>query len=208
MNEHQSIKQFFSHLYLNEQVVFDESPDFEEISNKFSKQTMASDDQLRTLIIAVVDSKKKALTKAIETLEDKIDTRKVNLVDISSDVESDPNHPIVSFSILVRDNGDIIPGFKMEIGENFIPTLNLDSRSIKNKAEKSKSAYAMGIVNKLKTVEVDEFFQIDDVQKATKRRNTYLNGVYKKMGKVISDMSFVEVAMVKQILKTDYKGIK
>ena len=208
MNEHQSIKQFFEHIYLSEQVVFDETPDFDEISNKFSKQTMASDEQLRSLIINVVDAKKKALTKAIDVIESRIDLRKVNLTDIVPNTDIDPDHPIVNFSILVRDNGDVITGFKMEIGSNYLPTLNLDSRAVKNKAESSKSAYAMGIVNKLRTIEVDDFFQIDDVQKAMKRRNTYLNGIYKNVSKVVSDMSFVEVAMVKQILKTDYKGIK
>jgi hypothetical protein len=204
----QSIRQFFDHLLLTEQVVFDDTPNFEEICEKFSKQTMASDEQLRTLIIGVIDSKKKALTKAIEVLEDKIDKKKISIIDIVPDTDTDPNHPIVLFSILIRDNGETITGFQMEIGENRIPTLNLDSRAIKNKAEKLKSAYATGIINKLRTIDADEFFQIDDVQRSTKRRNTYLNGIYKKVGKAVSDMSFVEVAMIKQILKTDFKGIK
>jgi len=60
----------------------------------------------------------------------------------------------------------------------------------------------------LKLVETDDFPQIDDVAKAVKRRNGYLNSVYKKVRSSISGMSFLEVSMLKQILKTDYKGIK
>lgn len=208
MNEHQSIREYLSHIYLNEQVVFDETPNFDDISNKFSRQTMASDETLRGLVNNVVDAKKKALTLAIEIVEDNIDARKLSLTDIAPDTDTDPDHPIVSFSILTRDTGDVISGLKMEIGDNGTPVINLGSRTIKNQVEKSKSSYSNGIVDKLRLIETDEFYQIDSVQKALKKRNMYLNNVYKRVNKAISDMSFVEVSILKQILKSDYKGIK
>lgn len=208
MSEHNSIREYLNHLYLNEQVVFDETPNFEEISNKFSKQTMASDEALRTILSNVMSAKKKALTRAMEVLEERIDTRKINVVDVEADTETDPNHPIVSFSILSRDNGETISGFELQIGDNYIPTLNLDSRTVKNAVERSSAMYSVGLLAKLRLVETDDFSQIDDVSKAIKRRNGYLNSVYKKARGTISGLSFLEVSMLKQILKTDYKGIK
>jgi len=208
MNENNSIREYFNHLYLSEQVVFDETPNFDEISLKFSKQTMASDETLRGILSNVVNSKKKALTKAVEVLEERIDTRKINVVDIVADTDTDPDQPIVSFSILSRDNGETMSGFELQIGDNYIPALNLDSRTVKNAVEKSSAMYSVGLLAKLKLVETDDFPQIDDVAKAVKRRNGYLNSVYKKVRSSISGMSFLEVSMLKQILKTDYKGIK
>jgi hypothetical protein len=203
-----SIKSYFEHI-LNEQVVFDSTPNFEEITARLSKQTLASNAQLRDLLDGVLFAKREALAKAIEIIEEKVDNRRIQVCGIKTDEETDVNNPVVYFSVELIDTGEVFAGFNLHVDyDDYMVKVNYDKAGQKNRLKNISSIYAKDVIDKLGSLESNELLEIDLVVKRVKKRDNYINSYYKKVDKLLSDMSYFEIALVKYILQNGYKGIK
>lgn len=191
--------------------VFEQSPlsndsvEWENFLQKLSKQTILSDQKLRAILQNMAKSEIKLLVKSV--------------AEIKSSLESNGNFSIEQKKADQDEAGDLILNFEVKMGENnkkLTFAVKIDNgRPLIQFPEKSKMELNAMANDESKLLRAGLMYvqetvldNMDDVLSITQKRDEYLKSLQQKIDKILSDLPPLEIAIIKDLLKNKYRGIK
>ncbi len=192
--------------------VFEQSPDSDEALNwenfvsKLSEEVVMSDNKLKNLILTLEKSKAKLLSKAMSSVKSVLEQAGNFKVGKSQLVKNpEENQPQVNFEVELKDN-KIKLLFSIRI-ENGRPLLLIpeEARAKLNSLGNEETKLLRAELMHAQETELDG---MDDTVRAASKRDAYLKTLEAKIDKVVNNLNLLELAILKNLIKMKYKGIR
>ena len=176
---------------------------WEKFVEGLSKETLMSDPKLKSILIKLVKSEAQILNKAADAVES-ILNKAGGFKAGNRKIKNDGEEVMVNLTINMVDAKKAIPAaIRIENGRPLI-FLPDNSREELNDMGSPESKRLSG---ELMHIQETVLNKMDDILKASANRDKFLEKMESETHKFITDMSPLQIAMVKFILKLKYKGV-
>lgn len=191
--------------------VFEQSPTsedelgWEELITRISHETLQSDPKLAALIDATHKARIKVLNKAVDSVKKTLESTKAFTVDKIKASKDAEGKIVVNFVVLMKQAKKALP-FIIGIQHNK-PVISFPEES---KAHLNAMATDESKLLRAELLHAQETLldNMDDIAKAASKRNRYLGDKEKQLDKMVRNMVPLEIALLKNLLKAKYKGMK
>lgn len=200
------IKEASSLSYVFEQSPLDnDSVTWENFLQKLSRQALMSDEKLKNILRNVAKAEIKILASSVAAIKQVLEsTGQFEIAQGKSDQDSEGNL-FLGFMVSVPEAGKKIP-FAVKV-ENGRPLIHFPDQA---RAELNSMAGEEGKLLRAELMHIQETIldKIEDLSSATEKRNAYLKGMESQMDRILKNMDSLEIAMLKHVIKSKYKGVK
>ncbi len=178
---------------------------WDDFVNKVTPETLHSDPKLKSILDEMQQSKVKVLKKAFDKIRIILEkTKHFEVVDVKA--TRDPyGQPAAEFTVkMLGNNAAVCLGLEIHNGRPLVclpEETKQQLNSICNDESKLLRAELMH-------VQETEFDNMNDTIAVAKRRDKYLNSVMKELDKHVGGMVPMQIALLKNLLKAKYKGMK
>jgi hypothetical protein len=178
---------------------------WDDFVNKITPETLHSDPKLKSILDEMQQSKTKVLKKAFDKLRVILEkTKHFEVLDVKG--TRDPyGQPAAEFTVkMLGNNATVCLGLEIHNGRPLVclpEETKQQLNSICNDESKLLRAELMH-------VQETEFDNMNDTIAVAKRRDKYLNSVMKELDKHVGGMIPMQIALLKNLLKAKYKGMK
>jgi uncharacterized protein (DUF2132 family) len=191
--------------------VFEQSPTSEadqgwdELVGRISNETLQSDPKLKGLIDAVRKAQVKILNKAANAIKKTLESTKAFVVRDVKAAKGPDGALSVSLQVQMKESQKTLP-FLINVQHNK-PVIAFPENS---KAELNAMATDESKLLRAELLHAQEtqLDHMDDIVKAASKRNNYLGDMEKQLDKMVGGMVPLEIALLKNLLKVKYKGMK
>jgi len=177
---------------------------WDKFIENLSNETLMSDQKLKNILKNLIASESKLLDGAYKQLESVLN--KTGNFRVKSPQKKNENSELVlTFNVEMKEAKKTLPvSIRVESGR---PLVHLpdDTRNELNSMGSPDSKLLNG---ELVHVQETIFNKMDDVVKIAEKRDNYLMRMEQEIDKLITDMSPLQISMVKFLIKTKYRGIK
>ena len=191
--------------------VFDQSPVSEDslgwdsFVSKLSRETVFSDNKLKAILRNMAKAEAKLLGLAINAIKSALESGGQFSVIQGQASQDECGDVFINFIVhLKEDNKKIKLGVKIE---NAKPLLVFpeEAREILNSLGTEGGKLLRAEIMHCQETVLDN---MDDVVKIVHKRNEYLRNLENKIDNIVSNMGPLQVALIKNILKSKYKGVR
>lgn len=209
------LKQKFTEAIIKEasslSYVFEQSPldndtvTWENFLQKLSRQALMSDEKLKNILRNVAKAEIKILGSSVAAIKQVLEsTGQFEVAQGKSDQDSEGNL-FLAFMVTVPEAKKKIP-FAVKV-ENGRPLIHFPDQA---RAELNSMVGEEGKLLRAELMHIQETVldKIEDLSSATEKRNAYLKGMESQMDRILKNMDSLEIAMLKHVIKSKYKGVK
>lgn len=192
--------------------VFENSPlsedlmQWESLFSNLGRETVRSDPMMREILRNIAETEVRTLGKAMGTIKKVLEATNAFIVDYK-DPERDPVSGGVqmNFEVGLKENNHVLEfGIKLENGKPLVMFPEYSRKALNTMANKESKLLRAELMHMQETV----FDYMEDVVKGVVERNNYLKSVQEKVSAALGEMNMLEVSMLKNVLKKNYRGIK
>lgn len=169
-----------------------------------SKQSIMADDKLKAVIVNLMKSEARILNKSMSIIKSRL--QKAGFEVPKSKVSADNNIGRLrgEFYVVLPEAKKTLPfGLRIENGRSLIFIPNETKQVLNTMATPESKAIRAELIY----TQENDLDQMDDVVQATAKRDKYFSGLEKDLDKVMTDLSPVELAVVRKLLKTKFKNV-
>lgn len=191
--------------------VFEQSPTSRDSANwdnliaRISHETLQSDPKLKQILDGVHQTRLHALQKALKALKSTLQqTKQFEIASHRLERDADGD-PALAFDVKMLRSNKKLP-FSLVIQHNK-PVLSIPDQTrdtLNSMASEDSKLLRAELMHTQETV----FDDMHDVVKAANRRDSYLKSLETNLDKIVSSMVPVQIAMLKNLLKQKYKGMR
>lgn len=173
-----------------------------------SKQAIMSDDKLKKIIQGLMKSEQRILQSSMKIVKDRL--TKAGFEVGKSKISASPENGRLRGELYAelyddaKDTKEVL-GFGLRI-ESGRPLIFIPNET-KQKLNSMNTQNSKLLRSELLHIQETELDNIDDVVNATAKRDQYFAGLEKNMDKMMTGFSPVELAMVKNLLKTKFRNV-
>jgi hypothetical protein len=191
--------------------VFEQAPtsedsiSWEKFISKLSPETILADPKLKSILKNVAKIEIKILSKSLSALSDILASLGSFEV-IRGSVDQDENNDLfMGFAVKIEgSNQKLNFGIKLENGRPLI-LFPEETRHILNSTPSDESKLLRAEMMHIQETVFDDMSEVVD---ATAKRDKYLKNVELKIDKAIDRLNPLEIAVLKNLLKNKYKGVR
>lgn len=169
-----------------------------------SKESIMSDQKLKNILAVLQKSEMSLLNKAAKVLRDTLSKRGFEVKNMKG-VKTEDGSTAVKIHLFMPENKKTIE--IIVAIENGKPLINLpdQTRTELNTIANDESKLLRAELIHVQEIELDK---MDDVVKASDKRDKYLSSLEGKVEKIVRNLGPLEVALLKNLLKQKYKGVR
>lgn len=193
--------------------VFENQPDadvleWDNFLKGLSKQAIMADDKLKKIITTLMKSEQRTLQTSMKIVKDRMS--KAGFEVGKSKISASPENGRLRAELFVelfddaKDTKEVL-GFGLRI-ENGRPLLFIPNET-KQKLNTMNTQNSKLLRSELLHIQETELDNIDDVVNATAKRDQYFASLEKSMDKMMTGFSPVELAMVRNLIKTKFRNV-
>lgn len=173
-----------------------------------SKDAIMADDKLKKIIQGLMKSEQRILQNSMKLVKDRLS--KAGFEVGKSKISANPETGRLRgefFAELYDDGKDAkeILGFGIRV-ENGRPLLFLPNET-KQKLNSMNTQNSKLLRSELLHIQETELDNIDDVVRATEKRDQYFANLEKSIDRMMTELSPIELAVVKKLLKTKFRNV-
>lgn len=207
----------FQKILLNENIlsyVFEQKPEsadsleWDSFLKGLPKQTIMSDPKLKNALGSLMKAEARILNKSYSVVKSRLSSAGFEISKSKTSSDPETGRIRLDFFVSLYDDGkdakEVFPfGLRLENGRPliFIPDQTKQKLNSMN-TQNSKLLRA-----ELLYTQESELDNIDDVVRATEKRDNYFRNLEKNLDKAITDWSPIEISLVKKLLRTKFKNV-
>lgn len=185
----------------------EEISDYDEFSQGISQDSILSDPKLHRLIKDIKDKEIKVLTLAYNKIKEKLGKSRWGYELLDKKITKDEqNRNAFIFSISLPKTKNKLEGIILRLTDGK-PTIEL-SEQIKNILRQLNNDESKYLRAELIHLQEDELEKINTIALLIAKRDMYLADREKDLDDYVSQLTLLEVAILKRLLKNKYAGIK
>lgn len=189
--------------------VFENQPnqdvlEWDNFLKSLPKQTIIGDEKLKKIIGNLMKSEVKIINKSMSIVKDSLKKAGFNVS--KSKVSASPTNGRIrgEFYVVMPEAKKTLPfGLRIENGRSLIFIPNETKQILNTMGTPESKAIRAELIHTQETL----LDPMDDVVKATAKRDAYFDSLEKDMDKLVNDLSPVQIAIIKKLIKTKYKNI-
>lgn len=169
-----------------------------------SKDAIMSDEKLKKIIGNLMSSESKILKKSMNIVKDRL--LKAGFEIKQSKISADPTNGRIrgDFYIYLKDEKKDLPfGIRVENGRPLIFIPDETKQQLNNIQTPSAKMLRSELIHAQETA----LDVMDDVIKASGKRDQYFGSLEKNLDKMMNNLNSVEIAMLRKLIKTKYKNV-
>ena len=208
----EELVRMFQKILLSESVleyVFEQpsSPDVVEWDNflkGLSKQTIMSDQKLKKIIGGLMNAEARIISKSMGIVKDRLSKAGFEIKQPKVGAQQEAGRLRGDFYVKMKEDEKELPfGIRIENGRPliFIPD---ETRAQLNSSGTQESKLLRAELLSIQETVLDN---LDDVVNATSKRDQYFSNLEKTLDKMINNLSPVEIALARKLMKTKYKNV-
>ena len=178
--------------------------EWDNFLKSLSKDAIMADPKLKTVIVNLMKSEARILNKSMNIIKSRL--QKAGFDVPKSKVSADNNIGRLRgefFVVLPEAKKTLSFGLRIENGRSLIFIPN-ETKQILNTLGTPESK---AIRAELIYTQENDLDAMDDVVNATAKRDKYFSGLEKDLDKIMTDLSPVELAVIRKLLKTKFKNV-
>ncbi len=180
----------------------EESVAWDRFIGSLSKDSIMSDQKLKAILLGLQKSEMSLLNRAAKVVRDTLSKQGFEIKSMKG-AKDEEGSTVVSVQILMPENKKLIDVVvKIQNGKpliHFPDQARNDLNTIANDESKLLRAELIHV----QEIELDK---MDDVVKASQKRDKYLSGLEGKIDKLVRNLGPLEVAVLKNLLKQRYRS--
>ena len=184
----------------------DDSASWQNFIEKLSKQTVMSDPKLNKILHYIAKTELLTLRKAVNVVKETLEGSGRFVVEVADKIDRDQatNEFKLDFTVHMKDNNQKIK-FAEKLDNNNPLLMWQEARALLDDMANEESKLLRA---ELIHIQETTFKQMDDIMLAIEKRDSFLAGMEKKFDKFLSSVGPLELALLKNLLKEKFHGVK
>lgn len=184
----------------------EESVRWQNIVNSISRQTLASDKKLQNILKSTSKKELEVLSSSMNLVRNVLNkTKSFKVKDIKPQTDPQTGDNKVQFSVELKDNKQTL-NFGLKI-QNARPVIQIPDETSQRLNALSNDESKL-LRAELISIQEKDLDQMNDVFVASQKRDMYLSKLEKQIDNTLEEFSPVQIVLLKNLLKTKYKGVK
>jgi hypothetical protein len=183
--------------------ISNDSVTWEKFISKLSKETVLSDPKFKAILQAVAKNEAKILGRSVFEIKKVLEGAGPFTVNQKGVDQDEHGEVVMNFEVAIEGGKKIGFSVKIEHGRPLI-LFPQDSKHILNSLGTDEAKLLRAELMHIQETILDN---MHEVVSATQKRDDYLKNLQGKLDKVVGSLGPLQVAMLKNLLKQNYKGV-